>query len=53
MRVEWYGQAAFRLSAGDCTVFIDPFADMSGAAPFDTEELPEADGPLVLVPAAP
>jgi L-ascorbate metabolism protein UlaG (beta-lactamase superfamily) len=29
MRVEWYGQSAFHLSAGDATVAIDPFADMS------------------------
>lgn len=30
MRVEWYGQSAFRLDAGQATVFIDPFADLSG-----------------------
>jgi L-ascorbate metabolism protein UlaG (beta-lactamase superfamily) len=29
MRVDWYGQAAFRLSGKDGTVFIDPFGDMS------------------------
>ena len=29
MQVEWYGQSAFRLTAGDTTVFIDPFGDMS------------------------
>lgn len=29
MQVEWYGQSAFRLSAGDATVFIDPFGDVS------------------------
>jgi L-ascorbate metabolism protein UlaG (beta-lactamase superfamily) len=29
MHIEWYGQSAFRLSAGDTTVAIDPFADMS------------------------
>jgi L-ascorbate metabolism protein UlaG (beta-lactamase superfamily) len=29
MRVDWYGQAAFRLSGRDQTVFIDPFADVS------------------------
>jgi L-ascorbate metabolism protein UlaG (beta-lactamase superfamily) len=29
MQVEWYGQSAFRLSAGDQTVFIDPFGDVS------------------------
>jgi L-ascorbate metabolism protein UlaG (beta-lactamase superfamily) len=32
MHVEWYGQAAFKLTAGDRTVFIDPFGDMSGLA---------------------
>jgi L-ascorbate metabolism protein UlaG (beta-lactamase superfamily) len=32
MQVEWYGQSAFRLSAGDTTVFIDPFGDVSGLA---------------------
>src|SRR3954447_14221498 len=32
MQVEWYGQAAFRLAAADATVFIDPFADVSGLA---------------------
>lgn len=32
MRVDWYGQAAFRLSGPEGTVFIDPFGDMSGAA---------------------
>jgi L-ascorbate metabolism protein UlaG (beta-lactamase superfamily) len=29
MQVQWYGQSAFRLTDGDTTVFIDPFADMS------------------------
>ncbi len=29
MRVEWYGQSAFQLSAGDSTVAIDPFGEMS------------------------
>jgi L-ascorbate metabolism protein UlaG (beta-lactamase superfamily) len=32
MHVEWYGQSAFRLKAGDTTVFIDPFGDMSAAS---------------------
>ncbi len=32
MQVEWYGQSAFRLTAGDTTVAIDPFGDMSGLA---------------------
>ena len=32
MRVEWYGQSAFHLSAGGHSVAIDPFADMSALA---------------------
>ena len=32
MRVEWYGQSTFHLSAGDKSVAIDPFGDMSAAA---------------------
>jgi L-ascorbate metabolism protein UlaG (beta-lactamase superfamily) len=32
MQVDWYGQSAFRLKARQATVFIDPFADMSGLA---------------------
>ncbi len=32
MQVDWYGQAAFRLTAPAATVFIDPFADMSPLA---------------------
>jgi L-ascorbate metabolism protein UlaG (beta-lactamase superfamily) len=32
MRVQWYGQAAFRLEAPEATVFIDPFGDMSPLA---------------------
>jgi L-ascorbate metabolism protein UlaG (beta-lactamase superfamily) len=32
VRVDWYGQAAFRLSAADATVFIDPFGDAPPAA---------------------
>jgi L-ascorbate metabolism protein UlaG (beta-lactamase superfamily) len=30
MRVEWYGQSAFHLSAPEASVFIDPFGDLSG-----------------------
>jgi L-ascorbate metabolism protein UlaG (beta-lactamase superfamily) len=33
MQVEWYGQSAFRLTADEKTVFIDPFGDMSALAP--------------------
>ncbi len=32
MRVEWFGQSAFHLSAGDGSVAIDPFGDMSELA---------------------
>jgi L-ascorbate metabolism protein UlaG (beta-lactamase superfamily) len=32
MRVDWYGQAAFRLSGPEGTVFIDPFGDASAMA---------------------
>jgi len=32
MQVEWYGQAAFRLTGPEATVFIDPFGDMSPMA---------------------
>src|ERR1700689_2538751 len=32
MQIEWYGQSAFHLSAGDASVAIDPFGDMSGLA---------------------
>src|SRR5690242_17643257 len=29
MHVEWFGQSAFALRAGDVTVAIDPFGDMA------------------------
>jgi L-ascorbate metabolism protein UlaG (beta-lactamase superfamily) len=32
MRVDWYGQAAFRLTGPEATVFIDPFGDPSAMA---------------------
>jgi L-ascorbate metabolism protein UlaG (beta-lactamase superfamily) len=32
MRIEWYGQSAFRLSDGATTVFIDPFDDLTPVA---------------------
>jgi L-ascorbate metabolism protein UlaG (beta-lactamase superfamily) len=32
MHVEWYGQSAFRLTAQDRTIVIDPFGDLSGLA---------------------
>ena len=32
MRIEWYGQSAFRLDAAEGRVVIDPFGDMSALA---------------------
>jgi L-ascorbate metabolism protein UlaG (beta-lactamase superfamily) len=53
MQVEWYGQAAFRLSAGGTTVFIDPFGDPTGARSrgirFDYPPISGVDADLVLV----
>jgi L-ascorbate metabolism protein UlaG (beta-lactamase superfamily) len=52
MRVEWYGQSAFRLDAG-ATVFIDPFGDVSGLAArgirFEYPPIEGVDADLVLV----
>jgi len=53
MHVEWYGQAAFRLAAGDRSVFIDPFGDMSGLAArgmeFNYPPIEGAEADLLLV----
>ncbi len=53
MQVEWYGQSAFRLSAGDTTVFIDPFGDVSGLAArgieFNYPAIAGVDAQLLLV----
>jgi L-ascorbate metabolism protein UlaG (beta-lactamase superfamily) len=53
MRVDWYGQAAFRLSGPEGTVFIDPFGDMSGLAArgiaFDYPPVSGVDADLVLI----
>jgi L-ascorbate metabolism protein UlaG (beta-lactamase superfamily) len=53
MRVQWYGQAAFRLAAPEATVFIDPFADMSPLASrgmhFDYPPIEGVAADLVLV----
>lgn len=32
MRIDWYGQSAFRLTTAEHIVFIDPFGDVSQAA---------------------
>jgi L-ascorbate metabolism protein UlaG (beta-lactamase superfamily) len=53
MRVEWHGQSAFRLSAGDTTVFVDPFGDVSGLAArgiqFEYPPIAGVEAELVLV----
>lgn len=53
MRVDWYGQAAFRLSGPEATVFIDPFGDTSGMAAhgiqFDYPQISGVDAHLLLI----
>jgi L-ascorbate metabolism protein UlaG (beta-lactamase superfamily) len=54
MRVEWYGQSAFRLSTADTTVVIDPFGDMSAMAAsrgmqFDYPPIDGVEADLLLV----
>ncbi len=53
MRVDWYGQAAFRLSGAEGTVFIDPFGDVSALTSrgmhFDYPAIEGVDADLLLV----
>jgi L-ascorbate metabolism protein UlaG (beta-lactamase superfamily) len=53
MRVEWYGQSTFHLSAGGKSVAIDPFADMSAAVSrglqFDYPPLEGVEADLLFV----
>jgi L-ascorbate metabolism protein UlaG (beta-lactamase superfamily) len=54
MRVEWYGQSAFHLSADGKSVAIDPFADMSAMAAgrgmqFDYPPISDVEADLLLV----
>jgi L-ascorbate metabolism protein UlaG (beta-lactamase superfamily) len=53
MQVEWYGQSAFRLTASGTTVFVDPFADLSGLAArgmrFEYPPIEGIEADLVLV----
>jgi L-ascorbate metabolism protein UlaG (beta-lactamase superfamily) len=53
MRVEWFGQSTFRLTAGDVTVVIDPFGDVSSLAArgmrFDYPPLSGVTADLLLV----
>ncbi len=53
MHVEWYGQSAFRLTAEDRAIAIDPFGDLSGLAgrgiQFDYPPIDGVTADLVLV----
>lgn len=53
MRVEWYGQSAFRLTASGKQVFIDPFGDMTALAShgrrFDYPAIAGVNADLVLI----
>lgn len=53
MRVEWYGQSAFRLSAPEAAVFVDPFGAMEGLAArglrFDYPPIADVAADLLLV----
>jgi L-ascorbate metabolism protein UlaG (beta-lactamase superfamily) len=53
MQVEWYGQSAFRLTAAEATVFIDPFADVSAfgarGIEFDYPPIEGVEADLLLV----
>ncbi len=53
MRVQWHGQSAFQLSGPERTVFIDPFADMSGLSArgihFDYPPISGVSADLLLV----
>jgi L-ascorbate metabolism protein UlaG (beta-lactamase superfamily) len=53
MHVQWYGQSAFQLATPTATVFIDPFADLSGLTGrgmrFDYPPIDGVQADLVLV----
>ncbi len=52
MRIEWYGQSAFRLSDGGATVFVDPFDDMTpmaGRRRWDYPAIAGVEADLLLV----
>jgi L-ascorbate metabolism protein UlaG (beta-lactamase superfamily) len=53
MQIEWHGQSAFRLTANGATVFVDPFADLSGLAArgmrFDYPPIEGVEADFVLV----
>jgi L-ascorbate metabolism protein UlaG (beta-lactamase superfamily) len=53
MRIEWYGQSAFRLSGAEGSVVIDPFGDVvsasGGRLRFDYPAIAAAPADLVLI----
>ena len=53
MHVEWYGQSAFRLSAAEATVLVDPFGEMAGLGArglrFDYPPIADVAADLLLV----
>ncbi len=49
MQVEWYGQAAFRLSDGETTLFVDPFGDIGDSLRWDYPAIAGVEADLLLV----
>jgi L-ascorbate metabolism protein UlaG (beta-lactamase superfamily) len=53
MRIEWYGQSAFRLASAETSIVIDPFGDLSaltaGRLRFEYPPIEDAQGDLVLI----
>jgi len=53
MRIEWYGQSAFRLTGAEGSVVIDPFGDVAAASGgrvrFEYPPIPSAPVDLVLI----
>ena len=53
MRIQWYGQSAFHLSASEASVAIDPFGDLSGLTSrgmhFDYPAIAGVEAELVLI----
>jgi L-ascorbate metabolism protein UlaG (beta-lactamase superfamily) len=53
MRIEWYGQSAFRLTGAEGSVVIDPFGDVvsasGGRLRFDYPPIPPEPADLVLI----
>ncbi len=51
MRVEWHGQSAFRLAAGEEAVFVDPFGDLAALTGrrFDYPPIEGVEADLTLI----